>query len=115
VSLYSSPEALAANPPETWRVLKRGERSWGLHIDTSYEHPAETFTTKRAAEAERDNPQSRMRREVERERLWYDGVTPAGWKTYEQCKAEQERLAKWNAERAAKRAADANYKKEQWP
>ena len=113
MSYYPDPETLAANPTETWRVVKRVERLWHLLIDASHEYPAETFTTKRAAEAERDSPQSRLRRAVEQERLWYAGVTPAGWKTYEQCKAERARLAKWNAERKA--ATVPEYKKEQWP
>jgi hypothetical protein len=98
MSYYPTPEALAANPPETWRVVKRGERSWGLHIDPSYEHPAETFTTKRDAIAERDDPNSHTRRNVEQERLWYAGVTPRGWRTWEECKAEQQRMAaRWSA------------------
>lgn len=116
MTYYASPELLAANPPETWTVTKRADRMWGLHIDTSYEHPAERFRTKREALAERDDPNSYTRRMVEQERLWYAGVTPAGWKTYEQCKAERERNERYQAERAAQRAAaQPEYRPEQWP
>lgn len=101
MSHYNSPEELAANPPETWRVSKRGERSWGLHIDTSYDHPAETFTTQRDALAERDDPNSRLRTLVEQERRWYEGETVAGWKSYEECLAERERNAAYQARRKA--------------
>jgi len=104
---YSGPEALAANPPETWRVEKRGERLWGLHVDTSYEHPAETFTTKRAALAERDDPNSYTRRMVEQERRWYEGITPNGWKTYAECLAARERNEAYQAKRRAEREAAA--------
>lgn len=116
MSYYPDPETLAANPPETWRVEKRGERLWGLHIDTSYEHPAETFSTQREALAERDDPNSYTRRLVEQERRWYAGITPAGWKSWEQCKAERERNERYQAERAARRSATpSEFKKEQWP
>jgi len=107
MSHYPDPETLAANPPETWRVVKRGERSWGLYMDSTYEHPAETFRTKALAIAERDNPNSYTRRAVEQERLWYAGVTPNGWKTYAECLAARERNAAYQAKRAAERLAAA--------
>ena len=105
MSYYADPEALAANPPETWRVVKRGERLWGLHIDTSYDGPAETFRTRNLATAERDNPRSYTRRAVEQERLWYAGTTPNGWKSYAECLAARERNAAWQATRKATREA----------
>lgn len=125
MSYYPDPEALAANPPESWRVVKRGERLWGLFIDSSNEHPAETFSTKRKALAERDFASSRLRRAVEQERLWYAGVTPAGWKSWEECKAEQERASARFRARLALAAGvpvesippsrQPEYKPEQWP
>ena len=94
MSYYESPEQLAANPPETWRVAKRGER-FALYIDDS-DSPLATFITKREALAERDDPQSRTRRDLERERLWYEGVTPAGWNSWAECLAQRERIeARW--------------------
>jgi hypothetical protein len=105
MSYYDTPEQLAANPPETWRVVRRAERLWHLLTDSSHDCPAETFTTRRAAEAERDDPNSRLRRAVEQERRWMAGETPVGWKTYEQCKAERERIAAWNARKQAERQA----------
>lgn len=130
MSYYPDPETLAANPPETWRVEKRGERLWGLYIDSSHEHPVETFRTKASALAERDLASSRIRREVEKERLWYAGETPYGWKSWAECKAEQERSSARFRERLALAAGVSpesippprqratglpEYKKEQWP
>ncbi len=116
MSHYSSPEELAANPPESWRVIKRGERSWGLHIDPSYEHPVETFTTKREALEARDNPTSYIRRAVESERLWYEGVTPAGHNSYAECLAKRAKNDAWQAARRAERESNnPNYRPEQWP
>ena len=111
MSMYSNPEELAANPPETWRVIKRGMR-WGLYIDAAAEHPVRSFDTKRDALAERDDPQSRIRREVEWDRRWYEGETPAGWKSWAECKAEQERLAERQAQREA---SSPSYVPEHWP
>jgi len=96
VSHYASPEELRDNPPETWRVERLAPRRWGLIISSSHMHSAETFDTKRAALAERDDATSYTRRAVEQERRWYAGDTPNGWKSYEQCKAEWRRIdEKW--------------------
>lgn len=104
MSYYASPEDLAANPPESWRVVKRAERLWHLLIDTGHECPAETFTTRHAALAERDQPTSRLRRAVEQERRWMAGETPAGWKTYAECLADRQRDEAYQAKRRAERA-----------
>jgi hypothetical protein len=88
MSYYASPEKLRDNPPETWRVQRIAPRRWGLQIDSDHMHSTFTFDTKRAALAERDDPQSYTRREVEKERRWYAGDTPPSWKPYEQCRAE---------------------------
>lgn len=111
MSYYESPEQLAANPPETWRVIKRGERRWGLFLDSSA-YPAELFRTQREALAERDDPTSYTRRMVEQERRWHAGETPPGWKTYAECQAGWQRLAERQAERAG---SNPNYRAEQWP
>lgn len=113
MSHYSSPEELAANPPESWRVIKRAERLWDLLIDTSHEYPAETFTTQRDAIAERDNPQSRLRRAVEQERRWMLGETPASWRTYAECVAARCRNDAYQA--ALRQSSNPNYRAEQWP
>ncbi len=99
--MYSSPEALAVNPPESWRIVKRAERLWDLLIDASHEHPAETFRTRALALAERDNPQSRMRREVDRERRWYEGEPIPHWKSYAECMADRQRNEAYQAKRRA--------------
>jgi hypothetical protein len=116
MSYYSSPEELAANPPESWRVVKRAERLWHLLIDSSHEHPAETFTTRRAALAERDDPTSRLRRAVEQERRWMAGETPAGWKSHAECMADRARNEAYQAKRQAERvSSNPNYRPEHWP
>ncbi len=99
MSLYPNPEALAANPPESWRIAKAG-RGWVLLLDSTHPEPSEgkgtvgeVFTTKREAEAERDNPESRTRRAYARDARWFAGHTPAGWRSWEECKAEQDRTA----------------------
>lgn len=93
MSYYEGPEQLAEWPPERWTVERRqyGTKSrWDLMIDDSG-IPIRSFDTKREATNEKTNPQSYTRLKVEQERLWYEGVTPTGWKTYEQCKSEQRR------------------------
>lgn len=107
MSYYSDPEALAANPPESWRVERwsDGRRvRWDLFIDDS-RYPVERFKTRREALAERDDPQSYTRRMVEQERLWYAGTTPNGWKSYAECLADRRRIEAWQAERRAAREA----------
>jgi hypothetical protein len=104
VSYYSSPEALAANPPESWEVRKRGERSWGLHIDGS-DFPAEVFATRREALAVRDTPTSWLRRAVDQERRWYAGEAVSCWKPYTEVLADRARNEAYQAKRQAERAA----------
>lgn len=107
MSYYADPEALAANPPETWRVERWSDGHcvrWDLFIDGG-ERPLERLKTRREALAERNDPQSYTRRMVEQERLWYAGVTPTGWKTYAECLAERERNEAYQAKRRTERAA----------
>lgn len=105
MSYYPDPETLAANPPESWRVVKRGERMWDLRIESGHEWPAETFETRRAATAERNDPASRTRRAVEQERRWMAGETPYGWKSYAECLEDRKRNEAYQAKRRAERAA----------
>ncbi|MDR6794397.1 hypothetical protein J2X12_002866 [Pseudarthrobacter oxydans] len=105
MSMYASPEALAANPPETWEVRKRGERSWGLWIEPTNPYPTQTFKTRREALAERDDATSYTRRMVEKERRWYAGEQVDNWKSWAECKAEQERIRASQAKRRAEAAA----------
>lgn len=77
MSLYRGPEEHAANPPETWEVVKGG-RSWSLRDRAGA--VLETFTTKREAELGRAD--GRAANLYERERRWYAGENIAGWKPY---------------------------------
>ena len=89
MSLYATPEEHAANPPSSWRVDKRGERSWAL-VDANGAE-LERHATKRDAEAARsDGFAARL---YEREGRWFAGYTPVGQKSWAQCKAERERIA----------------------
>lgn len=91
MSYYASPEALASNPPESWRIVRRpiGSRvRWALYIEDGPVHYM-AFDTRREAIAERDDPNSHTRREVEQERQWYAGTTPNGWRAYADCIAAE--------------------------
>lgn len=92
MSLFSTPEEHAANAPSTWNVVKLSERSWALQTATTVE--LDHFTTKTAAEAAK--VEGHWTRAYAAEGRWYAGATPAGWKSWEVCKAEQERnAARW--------------------
>jgi hypothetical protein len=110
MSYYDSPEALAANPPETWRVQKMAgtmRPRWSLFIDSSDQRPLQTFDTRTFAVRERDDPQSYTRRAIEQERLWYAGVTPSGWKSYAECLEARQRNEAYQARRKAEKEAAA--------
>lgn len=61
-------------PPSTWRVRKRGTRSWGIVIGgPDGEGTADTFTTKRDATAALDTGRHPYRRIWEDSDAWYRG------------------------------------------
>jgi hypothetical protein len=103
MSLFSTPEAHAANSPSTWTVTKAADRVW--NVSTADGVVLDSTTTKKAAEALKTS--GHLVRMYEQEGAWYAGKTPAGWKTWEQVKFERARNAAWQAERrAAARAAE---------
>lgn len=96
--LYITPEEHAANPPSTWRAVKRSTGSWALVDQPGVE--LERHTTKKAAEAAIEDGMAR--RQYDRDTRWFAGHTPPGMKSWAEVQAERERAA---ARRAAKESA----------
>ena len=79
MSLFSGPEEHAANPPETWEVVKVAEGRWTLR-PAGADYYFETYPTRRAAvEDTQSGPYVRLYRQ---EADWYAGKPVAGWKPY---------------------------------
>jgi hypothetical protein len=84
VSLFKGPEAHAANPPDTWKVVKRNARSWA--VLTKDDTILEYHERKRDAVAALVDEQSFLRTLYRREAEWYAGNTPTGWVDYDPAK-----------------------------
>lgn len=79
MSLFSGPDEHAANPPETWEVVKLAERVWALR-PAGADYSLNTFTTRHAAEEARsEGSAARLWRQ---EAAWYAGEAVRGWKPY---------------------------------
>jgi len=78
MALFGTPEQHAANPPESWRVVKVAERTWRL-TDTEGV-TLDTCTTRRAAELAK--VKGFWVNLYEKERRWLAGELVAGWKPY---------------------------------
>lgn len=89
MSLFMGPEEHAANPPSTWNVVKVGSR-WALR--TTPDQTFETYRSRKAAEA--DKVEGHWTCAYAEDGRWYAGDTPAGWKSWEECKAERDRNAR---------------------
>jgi hypothetical protein len=90
--VYSDPETHAANPPSTWAVVKRTERSWVI-VDQEGTVLERAETKRQAVEMLESGI---LRRLYDSETRWYAGETPAGWKSWAECKAERDRItARW--------------------
>lgn len=101
MSMHSTPEDHAADPPGKWQVVKVAERCW--HLDSSLGGTIGYYATRKAAEADRvSGPYVSM---YERDGRWFAGQTPAGWKSYAQCVEERRRNEEWQARKAAERLA----------
>jgi hypothetical protein len=91
MTLFSNPTEHAANPPETWAVVKVRDRSWQLQ--TKDGSVLSTAKTKREATADADRDSFYVRL-YEADRRWYAGETPPGMRSWLECLAEQERTAR---------------------
>lgn len=101
MSMFQSPEEHAANPPETWQVVKKAERSWDLQLPDG--SVLGTYQTKKAATADKDS--GHWVTQYEKDGRWYAGITPPGWKSWAEVKAENEgrkaRQVVWKLTRGA--------------
>ncbi len=95
-----TPEEHAANPPETWEVVKAAERCWHLRRRGD-EYPMQSFKTKH--EAEQAKVSGHHVRLYNDEARWMAGETVHPWKPYAQVVAERQRQQEWNRTRAAQR------------
>lgn len=75
--MFTTPEDHAANPPESWEVVKAAPRVWRLLIAGDV---AQTFTTRR--EAEEATQSGRLVETYRKEGRWFAGEQIPGWKPY---------------------------------
>jgi hypothetical protein len=87
MALHLTPEEHDADPPSGWTVHKHGRR-WQLRSKDG--GVFDTFDTKRQAEAAKTS--GRLFDLYQKEGRWFKGETPPGWKSYVECKAEQDWL-----------------------
>lgn len=80
MALFANPQEHAANPPETWAVVKRAARSWGLTLAGDSTVELGHYETKRAAEQARE--EGFLVRLYRQEARWYAGESVPGWRPY---------------------------------
>lgn len=79
MALFANPQEHAANPPETWVVVKRGPGAWALTPANSTAE-LDRFGTKRAAEQARI--EGFLVRLYGQEARWYAGESVPSWRPY---------------------------------
>ena len=104
MALFADPETHAANPPETWQTVKRGDRVW--EVQTKDGGNLDRHVRKIDADTSRTCPESRIRLMYAEEGRWFAGETKPGQRSWAECKAERERIAERQAAREAERAAE---------
>ena len=80
MSLHRTPEEHAANPPESWEVVKAAPRLWHLR-QAGGQGALATCKTKR--EAERLRVEGWLVNLYEKEGRWFAGEPVSGWKPYQ--------------------------------
>ena len=76
--MFRDPEEHAANPPESWRVVKGADRLW--FVETTGGTVLSHHHTRREA---LDRTQTGFSVNLwEKERRWYAGEQVAGWRPY---------------------------------
>lgn len=78
MSVFHNPAEHAANPPDTWQVVKVAERAWQLQ--TAGGGTLSQHTTRRAAISEREC--GFIRDLYDKETRWYAGEDIPGWRPY---------------------------------
>ena len=79
MSIFGGPAEHAANPPASWRVVKRAPRRWALTL-VDGGPVLDTFATRREAEAAKVD--GWLVALYAKETRWYAGEPVAGWKPY---------------------------------
>lgn len=94
MSLFQTPEQHAANGPDTWRVEKVRDGLWAIVTATGDAQLGgdrlDTFSTRKSAVEGLETGWAAQL--WEKERRWYAGESIPGWKSWAECKAEQERI-----------------------
>lgn len=80
--MFTTPEQHAANPPETWQVIRRSKRSWA----TVTQNGDVIEYHERKKDAEESLTSGPMHRLYQQEKRWYAGDTPTGWVPYDPAK-----------------------------
>jgi len=94
MALFSGPTEHAANPPETWKAVRVGDRNWQLVTLSG------TVINSYASKAQADGSIDLVWRVIyDREARWYAGEPITGWKPWAAVKAEHASTARRLAER----------------
>ncbi len=86
MTIFRNPEEHTAHPPSSWWVVKKADRVWWLTCGDG-EYPLESFSTKRAAELAREV--GWLVKQYEADGRWYEGETPAGHRSWSECRMDQ--------------------------
>lgn len=86
MSLFRDPAEHAANPPETWEVIKKMTGSWALAPKGVTDYEFERFPTKRKAEEAKTK--GFCFNLWHKEARWYAGEQVAGWRPYAEVAAD---------------------------
>lgn len=97
--IFDNPEQHAANPPETWKVVKVADRWWDLMAGDA---SLDSFTTRKAALLARTEGQ--YFNLYQKEGRWYAGEDIPNWKPWTEVLAERNRHIEWLERKARERA-----------
>ena len=78
MSLFGSPEEHAANGPDTWQIVRAGERCW--HVTDARGNTISYHATRRDAEAEIAGGFTRQL--YDDEARWYAGAPVRNWRPW---------------------------------
>ena len=102
MALHSTPEQHAANPPESWRVVREKDQNgsrvwWHLYIDQETDHPLQSYSVKREAIAALTS--GFYFDLYQKEGRWFAGEKIGSWKSYAETLEEQSSYATKKAAR----------------
>lgn len=100
--IFDNPEQHAANPPETWEVVRVTDRHWDLRPRGAEDASLATYPTKRQALLART--EGTWFDLYHREGRWYAGEDIPNWKPYAEVLAERNRHIEWLERKARERA-----------